>query len=331
MYRIDAMSRVRVSHSTPATASILEIIRTRYELAEPLACRLQRAYTNDVFRIDDASGAFYLKVARHGWRDAESVGWELRLIRHLAASGIPVSEPIASRGGEDLVLLDCPEGTRAGHLSTALPGQRSRPPHPVGVYHQQGQLAAHMHEEMDAFSSVCPRPDRTPDWLVSRSIAIVRDRVSNTPGWLEAYGELLVGHLECLSPAMDWGVCHGDLTLDNVVLNSNGEMSVFDFDLAANGFRAAELAAIHQWSREDPVAIPYLQAWLQGYREVRPFTREEELALPLLAGANMIWDLAHQLEYWERWGGLWMTSDEHFQNEFQRLGVLAKGAGVQIG
>ena len=74
-------------------------------------------------------------------------------------------------------------------------------------------------------------------------------------------------------PRLDWGVCHLDLTLDNVHLTPDGVLTAFDLDSAGECWRAVEPAGVLRFSKE------YFDAWLDGYRSVRRFPAADEAAV----------------------------------------------------
>ena len=71
---------------------------------------------------------------------------------------------------------------------------------------------------------------------------------------------------------LDRGVCHMDLTLDNVHL-SGEDLTVFDFDSAGMCWRALEPHGVLKHSRSS------FDAWLAGYRSVREFATADEDAV----------------------------------------------------
>jgi Ser/Thr protein kinase RdoA (MazF antagonist) len=74
------------------------------------------------------------------------------------------------------------------------------------------------------------------------------------------------------------GLCHGDATLDNVVVVGGTEedpaLVLFDFDLAGYGYLASDF----------PFQAKNFEHFLAGYREIRPIA-----AADLAAEASMAW------------------------------------------
>lgn len=73
------------------------------------------------------------------------------------------------------------------------------------------------------------------------------------------------------------GVCHCDLTLDNVHIE-NDTITVFDFDTAAEHWRAAEPQGVFQSAAM--TGAPWWDAWRAGYAEVRDVAEQDETYVP---------------------------------------------------
>lgn len=73
-------------------------------------------------------------------------------------------------------------------------------------------------------------------------------------------------------PQLDRGICHMDLTLNNVH-RSGDTLTVFDFDSAGRCWRALEPYGVLRLSAS------YFRDWLEGYRAVRAFGRTDEEAV----------------------------------------------------
>jgi len=74
------------------------------------------------------------------------------------------------------------------------------------------------------------------------------------------------------NPKLERGICHMDLTLDNVH-RSGDQLTVFDFDSTGKSWRALEPHGVLRRSQES------FNAWLEGYRTIRPFSQDDERAV----------------------------------------------------
>jgi Ser/Thr protein kinase RdoA (MazF antagonist) len=89
---------------------------------------------------------------------------------------------------------------------------------------------------------------------------------------------------------LDWGVCHGDVSSDNLRISADGTGTIFDFDRAAKGWRAYDLAAV-AWiscSRQEPAIW---EAFVEGYRSKRNLTRADISAVPVFHLLRRLWSL----------------------------------------
>lgn len=107
------------------------------------------------------------------------------------------------------------------------------------------------------------------------------------PGLHRTGSALLERAAECLrvrlarfgmQPAR-FGLIHADLRLTNLL--AYGEtLNVIDFDDCGFGWFAYDFAASVSFIEDDPAVPGLLAAWLQGYRTVAPFSREDETEIP---------------------------------------------------
>jgi Ser/Thr protein kinase RdoA (MazF antagonist) len=246
-------------------------------------------------------GNYILKVYRGSWKRPADVKWEVQLHAWLRTQGAGVTSVIPLHTGELLGTLSVPEGTRCFALFREVEGQKPSPPFSLDLYYQYGYGAAMIHHTSEGFSSRIPRlqrdlanlldhslvqiqpwlEDRLPDWqLVQRVATSVRDRL--TP----------------LLPRLDWGVCHGDLSFDNLHAVADGRVTFYDLDLACYGWRAWDVCnALGYASPENR------DAFLRGYRDVRPFDWDANAAVSYFVGADVIRMMRDEVSRWSEWFG----------------------------
>ncbi len=322
------MRHLAVEHSLFEQGALTQEVARRYELGAISSFALHRSYVNDVYRIETSQGSIYfLKIARRSWRRTEDVAWHVALQRHLLRHRVSVAEPVPQRNGDLVCIFRAPEGPRPAVLYRATPGSKPRPPVPSELYGQVGAATARMHNALDHFDLQCPRPGRTVSWLIERSGTIAEtslDRDDANRDFIRIFSQRLAADVERRAPDLDWGMCHGDLTLDNLTVDHDGTISFFDFDLAAPAWRASEPSGVYTWSLEDSTARPLWKAFLVGYRSERSFSEGDEAAVPPLAAAYDLWDLAHEIERWRQWSGDWRSTPELVSARIERLRTWAQ-------
>jgi Ser/Thr protein kinase RdoA (MazF antagonist) len=256
-------------------------------------CTLVRSLVNDVYRVETTAGPRILKVYGPGHRTAE-VAWEAELASLLDGAGVAVARAVPLRGQRRRVeRWAAPEGDRPFALWESAPGRKPRPPVDDALYRDLGLLVARFHTAADAcdaaaaprridlggtfeaaLDAVAARLDPADRVLVDRLAATARERI----------------------PAdLDRGICHGDVTLDNIHVDDRGRITLFDLDLAAESWRAADLTGV--------AATPHWPAFLRGYRAVRAFPDAEVAALPWLDVVHRIRNLRFHLVDKPAWRG----------------------------
>lgn len=326
------MRHLAVEHSLFEQGALTQEVARRYELGTITSFALHRSYVNDVYRIETSQGSIYfLKIARRSWRTSEDVTWQVGLQQQLLRHHVSVAAPVPQRNGDLVSMLDAPEGQRAAVLCESTPGSKARLPVSPELYTQVGAATARMHNALDHFDPPCPRPGRTVTWLIERSGSIVEaslDRDDANRDFIKTLSQRLAADVNHRATALDWGVCHGDLTLDNLTVERDGTVSFFDFDLAAPAWRASEPSGVYTWSLEDPIARPLWKAFLAGYRSERSFSEGDEAAVLPLAAANDLWDLAHEIEHWRMWSGDWRSTPDIVSARIERLRGWAERLGM---
>lgn len=224
--------------------------------------------TNDVIAVTTPTDRFALKLY-HLQRTAVEVQWEIDLILHLIRSGTPVAKPVLGKHGYvESFRVDGRD--RVAVLFEWVPGVKPKPER--DTYTLLGKVAAQIHQAADTFASSLPRESYDARALIDEQLHRMNRHLCEAKRWKQAVslGERLKQVIA--NPALDRGICHMDLTLDNV--RHHGEnITVFDFDSAAVCWRSIEPHGVLRSSKE------YFEAWLDGYRSVRPFNRHDEKAV----------------------------------------------------
>jgi Ser/Thr protein kinase RdoA (MazF antagonist) len=222
---------------------------------------------NDVVAVAAAEGEFALKLY-HRNRTPKAVQWEIDLLIHLHRCGAPVVQPVRGRNGylEDLTVDGRP---RVAVLFTWAAGAKPAPDYET--YGLLGEAAARIHRAADGFALSPARERYDAVVLVDDQLERMRQMLVQAGRWRTAValGERLKGRLA--EPSLDRGICHMDLTLDNVHLAD--DLTVFDFDSAGTCWRAVEPWGVLRFS------ATYFQAWLAGYRTALPFGKPDEAAV----------------------------------------------------
>ncbi len=263
--------------------ALAHFISIRYVLAVD-SCVLVRSFVNDVYRASAESGELLIKVYRAGRLTPAEIDWEARLSRHLADRGIPVPAVVAGRDGELVQLADYPEGPRSVTITEFARGDKPRPPFDGVLYRRFGFAVAELHEAARHFR--CDRPRSSYDLgAVINSTGPLRDsgRLEPADAKLVEDAAAALQRARSLIGTLEPGVRHGDVTLDNLLLDGD-RMIIYDLDLAGPGPLLADLTGV--------ASTPHWPDFLAGYRAVRSLDDDQLTALPTLRLAATLDNLA---------------------------------------
>src|SRR6185312_11819112 len=212
---------IRTLRSIVDPAALADLVADAYRLPVT-ACVLLRSLVNDVYRVDTGDRPRVLKLYRGGHRTRAEAGWEVDLSRALGgvvARGIPLAD------GAPAGVLAAAEGERPYTLWEWAPGARPAPPWDDRLFRRYGAATARFHSAGDEAGApprrfdVLGALDRPYEEVLDRVAADDRARIAEL---VTAAREWLAGR------ALDTGVCHGDVSLDN--LHDDGDRLVF-YDL----------------------------------------------------------------------------------------------------
>lgn len=234
--------------------------------------------TNDMIVVRAQDRKYALKLYNVQSRGVRDVQWEVELVNHLLSHNAPVVRPIRGKHGyvESFIING---QKRAAVLFEWAEGEKPKPS--SETYAMIGKAAAQIHLAADSFHSDLPRTSYGAAVLIDDQLERMKGHLVAANRWQQMV-EMCDRLRRLLSNRkLDWGVCHMDLTIDNVHLDE-GKLAVFDFDSSAKCWRALEPYKVLRQSRD------YFDAWLRGYRSIRPFSQLDEQAV---AAFGIIGDL----------------------------------------
>lgn len=301
-----------------ATERLRKVVRAAlaaYDLPPEVEVRPVRLLNNAVFEVTGPGLRLALRVHRAGYRSADQVRSELRLLRaldeELSGSRFAVPRPVAARGGDLLISVD--GGAEAAvprrhcDLLTWIDGRVLKHGHGLGrrSAYLLGEGLARVHEvgrELDASA-----PLDLPRWDAE---ALLSDASPFGPGrmreFLGAEGwtvfHAVVERTQRTFDELDrsrslWGIVHNDYVLVNCLFRRRAggwTLGILDFDDAGRGCLLYDLAPLLGNLYDWPDAYgPLRRAFLAGYRSVRSLPVELERHLPVLMaarhGASLTW------------------------------------------
>ncbi|AMS45084.1 homoserine kinase [Aminobacter aminovorans] len=239
---------------------------------------------NTNYFVDTATGCYVLTLFER--LTADELPFYLHLMKHLAARGIPVPDPVADDAGEILHEIN----GKPAVIVNRLPGQSVMSPSLVQC-RAVGEMLARMHVAGNDYSRHQPNP-RGLDWWRATATA-ARAFLSPDQQSLLA-SEIAFQEQIALSAArIPQGPVHGDLFRDNVLFEGEQVSGVFDFYFAGIDALLFDIAVcLNDWcvgsGEHDGARV---DAFLHGYEAVRRLGAAERSLLPAMRrmGALRFW------------------------------------------
>jgi Ser/Thr protein kinase RdoA (MazF antagonist) len=243
---------------------------------------------NHTFRITTPDGAQHIiRVHRPGYQTHEAIQSELNWLTALREdTNIPVVEPCPGVDGEIIQAVTSDgEGRQTfavrfrfeqGEIAETLPELK-------GFFARLGQLAALCHTHVENWRT--PEGFSRPTWDVGA--------ILNPDGlwgdWRQAPN--VTGDISTMLTRLDtrlradfsvygatsdrFGLIHADMRLANLLVHGD-HVRLIDFDDCGFGWYAYDFGAAVSFFEDSP-ELPQLKAeWLEAYRQVRPFSSEDE-------------------------------------------------------
>jgi len=211
----------------------------------------------------------------------EELPYFIDLMSHLAAHGIPCPKPIADKAGASLHMLN----GKPAALISCLNGRDVETPNVLQCA-AVGAVLAKMHIAGQSFEAEFPQHNshnqRGMDWRVKTAAQVLPHLATADQQLLK---ETLAFQAEFDTTQLPMGVIHADLFRDNVLFDGNEIGGLIDFYYACHDVLAYDLAiAVNDWcvNADGSLDVARLEAMLNAYQAVRPFTSAEHAAWPAL-------------------------------------------------
>ncbi len=290
---------------------LAEVALTAYDLGEVRLTPLQHFF-NTTFRIDTCSPwgkgeRYVIRIHRPGSQDATTIRSELLwllALRH--EEGMIVPEPVSTRDGALFTrasVVGVPE-LRDCVVFRWVDGRFPGPQLSVKELERVGAFMARLHHQAENF--VVPEGFFRKNWDYEglRSGVLGTDLEQS---WahlsledrqiLDEVGEHVQHTMHSLGEGRDvFGLIHADFYERNYLF-SKGEVHAIDFDGCGWGYYLFDIGVAFSTLLARPNYLALRQAFLRGYRQVRPFSVSHEALIDTFIAARLmchvLWLAAH--------------------------------------
>ena len=280
---------------TDVMAEELTAFLAGYDIGELLAYKgIAEGVENSNFLVHTSRGYFILTLYEKRVA-AKDLPFFLALMEHLHARGLTCPQPVKNKQGKMLGKV----AGRPAAVITFLDGmwiRRPSPSHCTAV----GEALAKLHLAGIDFEQHRANALSVNGWRPLYEHC--RERANELQRDLQQFLAVELSHLEAAWPReLPQGVIHADLFPDNVFFLGNKLSGLIDFYFACTDALTYDIAiCLNAWCFETDHSynVTKGRSLLQAYAQVRPLSRMEQAALPLLARGAAIRFLLTRLVDW---------------------------------
>lgn len=260
-----------------------------WEMPDSAQISLMNVSENATFQVRDGDRRLAVRVHRSGYHTVDEIRSELAWISALRREGVvDTPAPVETTAGDPLGTISVGKEGRHVVAFEFMVGEEPRIENDLKDWFKKlGAISARLHQHVNSWQfpqgftrkrwnveTMLGRHGFWGDWrtavgLDTDGLAIISAAVDKIDARLSSYGQ----------ESDRYGLVHADLRLANLLVDGS-RMGVIDFDDCGFCWYAYDFAAAISFHELDP-SIPSLQrAWLEGYRTVADFSREDEEELP---------------------------------------------------
>ena len=268
---------------------------TEYDIGQLLNfSEIAEGVENSNFLLTTSSNKYILTLYEKRV-DPHDLPFFLKLLSHLASSGLSCPLPVEARDGKALRTLGGKPAAIVTYLQGSWPRQTT-----LDQCKALGSTMAMMHEFGKSFQGIRKNALTLTAWrplldscrLPEREVYIdLFNELNQELKWLEANWP----------KSLPSGIIHADLFPDNVFFKDDNLSGIIDFYFACNDFLAYDIAVcINAWCFDENELFNFKKSSciLSAYNEMRTLSKEEVASLPVLIRGSAIRFLLTRLYDW---------------------------------
>lgn len=248
--------------------------------SDPHTLFYRRASANFLFIFKHESRNYVLRFNHAGERTPGYIQAELDFLHHLAALGVAIARPIASRSGNFVESVATALGLFHAVVFEALPGEHKElEALTPAMFAAWGRALGELHQAAQSYTGAGRQAWRDQLAAIAQTLPEEEKAAHTLLERIERQLQALPVHPQ------NFGLIHFDFELDNLLWH-NDSLGIIDFDDAAWYWFAADIAFALRDLFDDSAAQVDLTheaflAFLQGYRQAKAITQEEVQRIPL--------------------------------------------------
>ena len=233
------------------------------------------------------------------WRTENEIAEELRLINLLKEKNISISFPISDKNKNFIQSINAPEGKRFGILFSFAEGEKELNLSP-DMHFKIGKMMGEIHKYSEGLT--LKRITYNSQVLVFNSLKNIETILGNNStefDFLKQTQLKLSNYFYNIeNNNIRQGAVHLDLWADNLNINSNNKITLFDFDFCGNGFLALDIGfhvmMLFLFEPDHERLKEKTKKFYEGYESVLLISKEEKKSIPYFGTALLFYYLGFQ-------------------------------------
>ena len=307
------MTTFPIIASTLSPTELGEFISEKYQLKEHFDCKLFRTGVNHTYFMSNTKTKYVVRVYCYNWRTKVEIQQELELLNLLKENNLSISFPIPDQNGDLIQEINAPEGLRYVVLFTFAEGEKMRFMTNETCY-AIGSMMAKIHNI--TASKKMDRVSYNSDILLNKAYndlnVFFSDDLSEMKYIKQISSKISKEFEESNLLENQRGIVHLDIWYDNLSVNKENEITIFDFDNCGNGFLildvgyfCKQLFFIESDKNEYEMKV---ESFLNGYRKERSLSEEELKLIPESGASVFIFYLGVQAQRFD-WSNIFLTEN----------------------
>ena len=307
------MTTFPVSNSTLSEKELGDFIKDKYNLSESFECKLFRTGMNHTYFISNTKRKFVVRVYCYNWRTKTEIQEELLLLELLKKNNLSVSFPISDKEDNQIQEINAPEGLRYVVLFSFAKGEKMRFMN-NDTCSEIGSLMAKIHN-ITANKSI-NRTDYNFELLLKKSYKLLTHFFAENLAEMKYLKDLNYKISETFEKVnqlnFQKGIVHLDIWYDNLSVNDNREITIFDFDNCGNGLLILDIGYFCKQlffiESDKGKYESKVESFLNGYREIRELSGEEIKLIPEAGASIFAFYLGVQAQRFD-WSNIFLTEN----------------------
>lgn len=307
------MSTFPVIASTLSQTELGKFISEKYQLKEHFDCKLFRTGVNHTYFMLGTRTKYVVRVYCYNWRTKVEIQQELELLNLLKNNDLSVSFPIPDKKGDLIQEIHAPEGLRYVVLFTFAEGEKMRFMTNETCF-AIGSIMAKIHNI--TASKKIERVNYNSDVLMNKAYDQLNLFFSNDLSEMkyikQITSKISKNFEESNLSENQKGIVHLDIWYDNLSVNKENEITIFDFDNCGNGllildvgYFCKQLFFIESDKNEYEMKV---ENFINGYRTERSLSEKEMKLIPEAGASVFIFYLGVQAQRFD-WSNIFLTEN----------------------